>query len=96
MLTRIVKMNFQSSKIEEFKAIFKKYGDQIRAAEGCNSVDLLHDISDPSIFFTYSKWDDESFLNQYRESALFAEVWGQTKALFETRAEAWSVKVLDF
>jgi autoinducer 2-degrading protein len=94
MLTRIVKMNFQSPKIEEFKVIFSKYGDQIRSAEGCHSVDLLQDVKNPSIFFTYSKWDSEVYLNKYRDSELFAEVWKQTKALFVEKAEAWSVEVL--
>lgn len=95
MLTRIVKMSFQSHKVDEFRAIFEKYGHRIRGAEGCKGVDLLQDIAQPHIFFTYSKWDEEKYLDQYRNSELFAEVWKQTKALFAERAEAWSVEVVD-
>lgn len=91
MLTRIVKMNFQSHKIEDFEALFAKYGDKIRSANGCISVELLQDIHSPNIFFTYSRWHGEEFLNEYRHSELFAEVWAQTKALFADKPEAWSL-----
>ena len=45
-------------------------------------------------FFTYSYWDSENDLNNYRKSELFNEVWTFTKKLFNAKPEAWSVEKL--
>lgn len=92
MILRIVKMKFKAENCAEFQALFNKYHSQIAGFRNCISVELLRDINDPTIFFTYSKWENESDLNNYRESELFKSVWSQTKALFEEKAEAWSVE----
>lgn len=91
MITRIVKMKFQSLHIETFQALFERYKQQIRNQEGCFHLKLFQDKHDPRIFFTYSRWENEDFLNQYRHSELFAEVWPATKQLFEAKPEAWTV-----
>lgn len=84
-------MSFRSDSTTQFQQIFEKYKEQIRAAEGCQHLTLLRERKDGSVFFTYSKWEDESFLEKYRHSSIFAEVWPQTKALFVSPAEAWTV-----
>jgi heme-degrading monooxygenase HmoA len=96
MIKRIVKMSFQPEKIEEFKSIFEKNWHHITGFEGCSHVELLQDENNPSIFFTYSLWESEVAVNKYRDSALFAEVWGATKVLFNDKPMAWSVKQVLF
>jgi heme-degrading monooxygenase HmoA len=59
---------------------------------GCNHLELLNDIKTSNIFFTYSYWDSENDLNNYRDSELFKEVWSKTKVLFNDKPEAWSVE----
>jgi quinol monooxygenase YgiN len=93
MVNRIVKMTFRNDAIEQFTEIFNTYQDRIRAAKGCRSVQLLHDVNNPCIFFTYSIWDDETFLETYRLSSTFGEVWPQVKPLFAAPAEAWTTIV---
>lgn len=88
-------MQFKPENIDAFKTIFKNSRDKIRAMEGCQDVELLQDLKDPCVFFTYSLWDDEKQLNAYRNSELFAGVWAATKALFNDRAQAWSLKEPD-
>ena len=92
MILRIVKMKFKSEHCNEFLELFNKYHSQIAGFKNCISVELLRDINDTDIFFTYSKWESESDLNNYRESELFKLVWAQTKAMFEQKAEAWSIE----
>jgi quinol monooxygenase YgiN len=92
MVKRIVKLTFKPELVSEFEAIFKKYQDSIRCAEGCTHLELWQ--SNQHIFFTYSWWEDEKYLEDYRQSELFAEVWPQTKKLFAQPAEAWTVQVL--
>ncbi len=66
---------------------------KIRAFEGCLHLELLRDINRPNIFFTLSFWENESALEQYRQSSLFQTTWENTKVLFAERAEAWSLEV---
>ena len=96
MIKRIVKMSFQPDKVEDFKAIFKANWKLIAGFEGCSRVELLQDKLHPNVFFTYSVWEDEIFLDAYRNSELFATVWNKTKALFCEKPEAWSVDELKF
>lgn len=91
MIVRIVKMTFEPSKCEAFLEIFKQYREAIRNQPGCSHLELWRETGDSNVFFTYSHWEDQSFLDAYRVSATFGEVWPQTKALFSARPEAWSV-----
>ncbi len=58
-------------KVESFIKLFHTNKEKIIAFDGCQSVDLLRDVNDKNIFFTYSIWDSESFLNHYRQSETF-------------------------
>jgi len=94
MVTRIVKMTFRTDAAAQFLDLFEQYHNQIRAADGCCGLKLLRDANDACIFFTYSLWEDESFLGAYRNSTIFGEVWPQVKPLFAAPAEAWTSTVL--
>lgn len=91
MITRIVKLTFDPSRIEEFKNLFKDTQHAIQSSKGCIEVKLMKDVSKDNVFFTISKWESEEFLNLYRKSALFDKVWAQTKSYFNDKPEAWSV-----
>ncbi len=64
---------------------------KIRSSEGNKFLELYQDKTNPCIFFTYSIWEREEDLENYRQSALFDEVWTFTKKLFNDKPEAWSV-----
>jgi hypothetical protein len=93
MIKRIVKMTFHPDKTGDFLRVFSENRKRIAAAEGCTHLELWNDISNPSVFFTFSIWKEEKYLEQYRMSELFNTVWGKTKILFAAKPEAWSVKV---
>jgi hypothetical protein len=92
MIIRIVKMTFEPQKVNDFLIIFNESKQLIRDMEGCTHLELLNDINTPNIYFTYSYWNSENDLNNYRNSQLFKNVWTKTKVLFSSKAEAWSVK----
>jgi quinol monooxygenase YgiN len=96
MIKRIVKMSFKPENIEVFKTIFETNWQKIKGFEGCSHVELLQDKNNPEIFFTYSMWQSETHLNNYRNSELFTTVWASTKILFNAKPEAWSVDQLLF
>jgi quinol monooxygenase YgiN len=90
MLIRIVRMTFKPEKTAEFLEIFRNSKARIRAFEGCQHVELLQDLHQPNIYSTYSLWDSEEHLNNYRDSELFGQVWPATKTLFADKPQAWS------
>ncbi len=88
-------MVFKPEDVPKFLDLFSSVRAKIANFEGCESVILLQDIKDTNQFFTYSLWHSEKYLEQYRHSQLFREVWGKTKKLFLTKAEAWSVETVE-
>ena len=94
MFTRIVKMQFEKENIPAFLSNFETVRGKIRNFPGCEFLELYNDKNDRTIFFTYSRWKDETDLENYRSSELFREVWRQTKPMFSGKAEAWSVDTL--
>lgn len=91
MFVRIVKMSFKTESIPEFLRMFDKNKDLIRNFEGCRFLELYRDRANTNVFFTYSHWDHESDLENYRRSELFQGVWSNTKQYFNDKPEAWSV-----
>jgi heme-degrading monooxygenase HmoA len=91
MFVRIVKMSFHEDKISHFLENFEVIKQKIRNASGNRLLELYQDKTDPCIFFTYSYWETEQDLENYRNSGLFFEIWTDTKKLFNKKPEAWSV-----
>ena len=94
MFIRIVKMSFHEENISAFLENFEKMKMHIRNAEGNRFLELYQDKNNPCIFFTYSFWETENDLENYRKSVLFDDVWKFTKKLFNAKPEAWSVDKL--
>ncbi|HYG49835.1 MAG TPA: antibiotic biosynthesis monooxygenase family protein [Flavobacteriales bacterium] len=92
MITRVVKMSFEADRIELFKKIFAETKGGIRAFPGCNEVNLFQHATDPSVFFTISKWNSEADLDHYRNSEFFAKVWNMTRQGFKAKPEAWTLQ----
>ena len=94
MFVRIVKMSFHTENITAFLENFELNKEKIRNSSGNCLLELYQDKNDKNIFFTYSYWETENDLENYRKSELFGEVWKFTKALFNAKPEAWSVDKL--
>ena len=94
MLVRIVKLCINPKDCKTFLANFEQQKSSIRGFEGCQFLELYQDNNYENIFFTYSYWDDETALNNYRNSELFKGIWAVTKPMFVSKPEAWSVNKL--
>ncbi len=94
MFVRIVKMSFHPENIPAFLDNFEIMKTKIRNAEGNRLLELYQDKNDTNIFFTYSYWETEADLENYRQSELFYDVWEFTKKLFNDKPQAWSVDKL--
>ena len=91
MFVRIVKMSFHEKHIKDFLSMFTEKKALIRTSKGCNLLELYQDKTNPEIFFTYSYWEKEQDLENYRNSELFKDVWAKTKIFFNDKPVAWSV-----
>jgi heme-degrading monooxygenase HmoA len=87
-------MSFYQENIPAFLENFENMKEKIRNSQGNRFLELYQDKNNPSVFFTYSFWETEQDLENYRQSALFDEVWTFTKKLFNDKPEAWSVDKL--
>ncbi len=94
MIKRIVKMKFKNDKVEDFIKIFFESKDKILEFKGCHLVELLNDCNDKTIMCTFSLWESEQCLQDYRNSEFFKSTWDKTKKLFEAKAEANSYNVV--
>ena len=95
MITRIVKMTFIPEKVDDFLIVFHESASFIRSYPGCIQMQLLNDIHQPNVYYTYSHWESEEHLNHYRNSSLFREIWSKTKVNFAEKAVATSLTLVN-
>ncbi len=84
-------MTFQMECVPDFLELFNEVSDLIRQQDGCRSLVLWQDKTDPAVLFTYSQWQSDADLDRYRQSELFQQTWARTKAMFQDKAQAWSL-----
>lgn len=94
MFTRLVKLTIKEDKIEEFLTFFDTKKETIRHYDGNTFLEVYQDKYDSRVFFTYSIWEEEKFLDAYKNSDFFKEVWSYLKTLFDAKPEAWSVDTI--
>lgn len=95
MLVRIVKMGFYRQNVDVFLESFENNKTRIRTSNGCTFLELYRDKTDPTILFTYSYWESDAQLQEYRKSKEFKALWKTLKPLFRARPEAWSLDRLE-
>jgi len=91
MITRIVRMGFQSAHVEDFLVHFNGIKHLIRNFPGVLHLELHRDATHANVFYTYSKWKGEAELEAYRDSELFRTAWAQVKEWFGARPRAFSL-----
>lgn len=92
MITRIVKLKFKSDKVQDFLTYFDGISHIVNNFPGCIGMKLYQDVNDPRTIMTYSHWNSENDLDNYRNSDAFGEIWPTIKVWFEDKPEAWTVK----
>ena len=95
MLIRTVRMTFQKEKVSDFLKLFTQSKNKIRNFPGCQCLELHIDWEKDNIFSTYSVWEDEGALDNYRNSDLFKTIWSETKLLFDKHPVAISSRLVE-
>ena len=87
-------MTFKEDSVQPFLQLFEKYKSQIRDSEGCLDLKLIQNTNFPNEISTLSYWENENYLNSYRKSFVFGEVWPLTKALFAEKPRAITYNII--
>jgi len=94
MITRIVRMKVAPENVITFQNYFKESFTKIRNFSGCCDLSLHTDINDKGVVITFSRWESEAHLNDYRDSDVFKSTWEKVKPLFIAKPEAFSMEEL--
>lgn len=87
-------MTVKEENIDEYISFTASLKTRIKSFEGCQFLDILQDIDNPKIIFSYSLWDTVEHLEFYRASEFFRESWTTIKQWFDDKPEAWSTEML--
>ena len=91
MITRIVKLEFQEDRLQAFLDHFEEVKWSVASFPGCKGMKLMQDMKNPCLIMTYSHWENEEALENYRLSPLFQSIWPTIKPWFSAKPEAWSL-----
>jgi (4S)-4-hydroxy-5-phosphonooxypentane-2,3-dione isomerase len=91
MIERYVIMKFKAEEKDNFLSIFESKKKLIASFEGCTFLELRHSKKNRNWLMTFSIWKNENFLELYRHSKIFEEVWSNVKPLFCEKAEALTI-----
>ncbi len=93
-MIRVVKLTFKETHIDDFKSLFEARKERIKKTKGCIHLELWQDTKNPSIFYTFSIWNQSRDLEIYRMSTLFQDTWSTVKQWFSEKPEAFSADKL--
>lgn len=92
MITRIVQLEFEENRIDDFLTFFEGIKHVVNNFPGCLGMKLYQDLDRPFVVMTYSHWESEEALEKYRKSDAFGDIWPTIKPWFGGKPMAWSVK----
>ncbi len=95
MIKRVVQMTFLPEEVDAFLELFTNTKSKIRNFKGCLHLELWQNTENKNVIYTYSLWQDENSLEQYRNSQLFRDTWALTKIKFMQKPNAFSVNCID-
>lgn len=92
MITRIVKLEFEEDRIDDFLTFFEGIKHVVNNFNGCLGMKLYQDIHHSNIVMTYSHWKSTDDLEKYRCSEEFGQIWPKIKPWFKDKPQAWTVE----
>lgn len=92
MILRIVKIKIDEVKIDTFKLFMKNLRNEKLRLKGCLHFDYFHEKKNKNIYYTYTIWENEKHLNQYKKSELFKKVISTLNSLSIEEPRAWTIE----
>lgn len=92
MILRVVKMNVDEEKRDAFELFMKNLREEKLKLAGCLHFDYFHEKNNKNIFYSYTIWESEKYLKQYKKTDLFIEVVSTLKKLCTEEPKAWTIE----
>lgn len=92
MILRIVKMEVDPHKLEIFNLFMKNLSEEKTKLEGCVHHDFFCDKKYINVYYSYTIWENVTFLKKYKKTPLFKEVVKTLKSLCMDEPYAWTVE----
>ncbi len=97
MITRIVILPVRASEEQDFIKLLTRSFGEVRNSTGCTALTFLRENSPEKNminYVTYSKWNNESDLENYRQSFFFKNVWPAVKQFLGAKPSAYTLTPL--
>lgn len=91
MIRRIVRLEFNPDKVNEFVEFFGKNTSAIASFPGCLSLEIFRDAALDNVYYTFSIWENGEALEAYRHSDTFRLLWSYAKERFSGKPQAYSL-----
>ncbi len=92
MILRVVKLKVDPRKMEAFQLFMENLHDEKLRLNGCLHFDFFNERQNPNIFYSYTIWEHEKFLKQYKKTDLFKEVVQTLRELCIDEPQAWTIQ----
>jgi hypothetical protein len=92
MILRVVKMVVDQNKIDIFNNFMSNLSTEKEGMDGCVHHDFFSNKQFRNVFYSYTIWESEKYLNKYRKSMLFKEVTTTLRSLCLSEPAAWTVE----
>ncbi len=92
MILRVVKMKVDLRKIDAFKLFMDNLHDEKLRLAGCLHFDYFNERQNPSIYYSYTIWEHEKYLKQYKKTEFSKEVLQTLRDLCVEEPQAWTIQ----
>lgn len=91
MITRIIR--FQTTMpFDDFVKYMNSIKNEFTNIEGCKQLEVLQDKYNNDIYFIYTIWKNDRFLNKFRKSKFNKEFWNKVNEMSISAPQVWSVE----
>lgn len=94
MITRITKFQVKPELSEEFESFVHQFKDELMSTEGCRHFDILKDKENNKQLFMFMIWQEDDFLDQFRQSDLNKLLVGKLNYFSEKEPSSWTVETV--
>lgn len=92
MILRIVKMEVDDTRIDFFENFMNNLSEEKLTLEGCLHHDFFCEKDNRNMYYSYTIWQSEKFLNKYKKTDLFKEVTRTLRHICIKEPIAWTVE----
>lgn len=92
MILRVVKMEVDPNNLDPFKRFMSNLSEEKSKMDGCVHHDFFSDKNFVNVYYSYTIWENVSYLKKYKKTPLFIEVKKVLRGLCQSEPYAWTIE----